>query len=79
MVRSFDRRIESLFIIQDKILKQQVINILVYNLKDNVNTYLMQEDGTYVKKEHVHEAPFDIHKEFFNVNFEQMMKGKLFE
>lgn len=78
MVRSFDQRIESLFIIKDKISKQQVINILVYNLKDNVNTYLMQEDGTYIKKEHPHETLFDIHKEFFHINFEEMMKAKLF-
>src|SRR5690606_38087129 len=51
MVRSFERRLESLFLIVDETLKQQAINILVYNLRDNVNSYSMLENGNYVKKE----------------------------
>ncbi len=47
MVRSFDRRLESLFLIKDELLKQQAINLLAYNLKDNVNSYLMNEDGSF--------------------------------
>ncbi|MEO7991528.1 MAG: polyphosphate kinase 1, partial [Chryseolinea sp.] len=50
MVRSFDRRIESLFLLDDDILKKQAINNLRYNLKDNVNSWVMKEDGTYVVK-----------------------------
>ena len=51
MVRSFDRRIESLFMVVDPLLKKQVMNILHYNLLDNVNAYVMNEDGVYeVKK-----------------------------
>lgn len=78
MVRSFDRRIESLFRLEEEILKKQAINNLRYNLKDNVNSYVMQEDGTYLVKELNGEPPFNIHKEFYNVNKEIVMEAKLF-
>jgi polyphosphate kinase len=76
MVRSFDRRIESLFLLEEDILKKQAINNLRYNLMDNVNAYIMQEDGTYIKKEKG-EPPFNIHKEFYNVTKEIVMGANL--
>ena len=78
MVRSFDRRLESLFIIKDPLLKQQAINILAFNLSDNVNTYEMKEDGSYVHLGPNGSAPFDVHKEFYNVDKESVMKASLF-
>jgi polyphosphate kinase len=78
MVRSFHRRIEALFMIQDPILRQQVISILLFNLKDNVNSYLMQSDGNYVKKEMSKEAPFNLHQELFKVSIEDIQKAQLF-
>ena len=78
MVRSFDRRIESLFLLEEEILKRQAINNLRYNLKDNVNSYIMQEDGTYVIKEHNGEPEFNIHKEFYHVTKDIVMNAKLF-
>ncbi len=78
MVRSFDRRIESLFSLEEEILKRQAINNLRYNLKDNVNSYLMLEDGSYVIKEQDGEPEFNIHKEFYNVTKEIVMKAELF-
>jgi polyphosphate kinase len=78
MVRSFDRRIESLFLLEEDILKKQAINNLRYNLKDNVNAYRMNEDGTYVKKGANGEPPFNIHKEFYHVTKEVAMEAKLF-
>lgn len=78
MVRSFDRRIESLFLLEQEMLRKQATNILRYNLKDNVNSYTMQEDGTYVIKELNGEAPFNIHKEFYNVTKEIIQNVKLF-
>ncbi|MEP2774123.1 MAG: polyphosphate kinase 1 [Fulvivirga sp.] len=72
MVRSFERRLESLFLLTDDLLKKQVKNILQYNLKDNVNAYVMQEDGTYVKKQANGDPPFNIHKEFYNVTKENL-------
>jgi polyphosphate kinase len=78
MVRSFDRRIESLFLLDDEFLKKQAINNLRYNLKDNVNAYTMREDGTYVIKELNGEPNFNIHKEFYNVTRDIVMTAKLF-
>lgn len=78
MVRSFDRRIESLFQLEDEFLKKQAINNLRYNLKDNVNSYVMKEDGSYVIKEPQGEPPFNIHKEFYMVTREDVMSASLF-
>jgi polyphosphate kinase len=79
MVRSFDRRIESLFLLEDDFLKKQVINNLRYNLKDNVNSYRMKEDGTYeVKQPKEGEKSFNIHKEFYNITREFVMDASLF-
>ncbi|MEM9672546.1 MAG: polyphosphate kinase 1 [Bacteroidota bacterium] len=78
MVRSFDRRLESLFLAVNPTVKKQMMNILGYNLRDNVNTYLMQEDGSYQVRERGKEAVFDIHKEFFRVTREELEKVELF-
>jgi len=72
MVRSFERRLESLFLLTDDLLKKQVKNILQYNLKDNVNAYVMQEDGTYLKKHSNGDPAFNIHREFYNVTKENL-------
>jgi len=78
MVRSFDRRIESLFLLEDDLLKKQAANNLAYNLRDNVNAYIMNEDGSFVKRELNGEPPFNIHKEFYNVSKEVISSAKLF-
>jgi polyphosphate kinase len=81
MVRSFDRRIESLFELVTNQVRQQAIHILQCNLRDNVNTYEMQEDGSYkhlANPEDLGIEPFDIHKVFFNVKLEDVMNARLF-
>lgn len=79
MVRSFDRRIESLFMVVDPAIKKEVMNMLLYNLKDDINAYFMREDGTYgEKKPSSKNNGFNIHKEFFNVTKEEIEKAKLF-
>ncbi len=78
MVRSFDRRVESLFILKDPSIKQQLINILTFNLNDNMNSYLMEEDGTYSRVEPIEGLEFDIHKEFFKENGASLVQAKLF-
>jgi len=78
MVRSFDRRIESLFMLEQDILKKQAMNILRYNLRDNVNSYIMHEDGTYTKKDSQGSPPFNVHKEFYNITREIIEEVKLF-
>lgn len=78
MVRSFDRRLESLFLISDDLLMQQVIFMLQNNLRDNVNAYNMMEDGSYEKQKQGEEPPFSIHKEFFRVSLDDVKRAKLF-
>lgn len=78
MVRSFDRRIESLFVLEDDLLRKQAINNLRYNLMDNVNSYVMQENGQYIKKTANGEPPFNIHREFFFVTKEIVNQARLF-
>ncbi|MGI9541752.1 MAG: polyphosphate kinase 1 [Cyclobacteriaceae bacterium] len=78
MVRSFDRRLESLFLIEDEKLKKEAINILVFSLKDNCNSYTMLETGEYVEKVPNGDPPFNVHQEFFKVTIDQIMEAKLF-
>lgn len=78
MVRSFDKRLESLFKIDAPLLEKQLMNILSYNLKDNVNTYVMQEDGTYMpKRPSAEEQEFNVHSEFFKVDSEEVLNVQL--
>jgi polyphosphate kinase len=77
MVRSFDRRIESLFELIAPQVKQQAIHILDFNLRDNVNTYEMLEDGNYRKCESEAES-FNIHERFFSANLSEVMGARLF-
>nr|WP_229252786.1 polyphosphate kinase 1 [Dyadobacter sp. CECT 9275] len=80
MVRSFDKRIESLFKLVDPRVRQEAIHILYYSLQDNVNAYEMQEDGTYIKCEVKEgEGALNIHQAFYDVTLEQVMVTKLFE
>ncbi|KEO73826.1 polyphosphate kinase 1 [Anditalea andensis] len=80
MVRSFDRRLESLFRVESPLLQKQLMNIISFNLKDNVNAYRMQEDGNYVAKEPAEgEAVFNIHKEFFLLRPEDIVEVVLIE
>jgi polyphosphate kinase len=78
MVRSFDRRMESLFLIKDHDLRQQAIKILEYNLADNVNSYEMLEDGSYMPKQLDGQAAFSVHKEFFNMAENWDVEANLF-
>jgi polyphosphate kinase len=77
MVRSFDRRIESLFMVVDPLLKKEVMSILDYNLRDNVNSYVMKEDGSYQPIKVDGEKTFNVHKEFFKISKEEIEKVKL--
>jgi polyphosphate kinase len=79
MVRSFERRIESLFQIIDPQARQEAISILAYNLMDNQNSYLMEEDGTYHPIECSPDTePFDVHRLFFEVSWEKIENISLY-
>jgi polyphosphate kinase len=47
MPRNLDRRIETLFPIEDSILKQELIEILKITRADNVNARILRADGSY--------------------------------
>lgn len=80
MVRSFDRRIESLFYLADQRVKQLAILILDYNLKDNVNAYELLEDGNFKKCEVSEGAEaFNIHQRFFEVTEKETLDTHLFD
>ncbi len=68
MIRSFKRRVESLFKINQESIKQQIITILNYNFRDNCNSYLLQEDGSYIKNENNNKKEFNVFKEFYKLN-----------
>ncbi len=79
MVRSFDRRVESMFQIIDDRCKKEAINILAYALRDNVNAYQMQEDGEFLKMTPNHdELPFNSHEEFYNVTSQEVDRVDLY-
>ena len=78
MVRSFDRRVESLFMLEQDILRKQAMSILDYSIRDNVNSYTMLEDGNYRTKEQNGEPPFNAHKEFYEVTKEIIQEARLF-
>ncbi|MGD9329016.1 MAG: polyphosphate kinase 1, partial [Cyclobacteriaceae bacterium] len=79
MVRSFDRRIESLFLIKDEKVRAQAINILKFNLMDNVNSYVMNEDGSYSVKSQDGQEPFNIHRAFYHLKPEDLCDNCLID
>ena len=78
MVRSFDRRIESLFEFIDDRLKDEAINILRYNWLDNVNSYVMQEDGSYEKLKSSEKKAFNVHQEFYEITLDTLKEARDF-
>jgi len=78
MNRSFDRRIESLFLITDPVLKQECVHILSYNLRDNVNAYEMTELGDYIGQAPAEgEKELNIHQAFFKVTVDNILSAKV--
>ena len=67
MIRSFKRRVESLFKINDEFIKKQAITILNYNLRDNKNAYILNEDGCYVRIKNKRK-PFSVFSEFYKLD-----------
>ncbi len=67
MGRSFDRRVESLFLLAQEDAKKELINILDFCLRDTENSYEMLEDGSYVKHISNEKPDFDCHDAFFKV------------
>jgi polyphosphate kinase len=50
MERNFDRRIETLFPIEEPELKKEILDILDVSLDDNIKARILQPDGSYLRK-----------------------------
>ena len=78
MVRSFDKRLEALFKVESELLEKQLMNVISYCLRDNENAYTMQEDGSYIAKTPQGDEPvFNVHKEFYNLDPEEVLQVEL--
>ncbi len=64
MSRNLDRRIETLFPVEDPTLKQQLIDTLELSLADNTNARLLQGDGSYVRRTPGDKDPINSQAEF---------------
>ncbi|MBK6976654.1 MAG: polyphosphate kinase 1 [Cytophagaceae bacterium] len=64
MVRSFDKRIESIFEFINQDIKNQLVHILKINLEDNTNAFELQENGEYIKVKPEGDV-INLHKYFF--------------
>lgn len=77
MVRSFDKRIESLYKVEGT-ARQQIMAILDYSLRDEANSFIMQEDGSYERVQSESKKPFNVHDAFYTMSEEDVMGVKLF-
>lgn len=73
MVRSFDTRVESLVQVIDKKLQQEITYILQANLRDNQNSYIMNEDGNYSPiQPSPNEPPYNVHEAFYHISPQEL-------
>lgn len=63
MPRNLDKRVEILFPIEDDMIKEQVIDILKMQMKDNLKSHWMQPDGNYQREKNPKE-PFSAQEYF---------------
>ena len=76
MVRSFDKRIESIFVMEGFQMKQDM-HILDLSLKDEVNSFELKENGDF-ESEEITDKSLNCHKEFYDVKAEDIENVELF-
>ena len=74
MQRNFDRRVEVLFPVEDKRIKDDISEILMMYLKDTEKTRIMLSDGTYVKKK---DFLKETSEQFENINIQEYFVKKV--
>ncbi len=65
LTRNTENRVETLVRIEDDVVKRDLKNLLDAQLKDNVNAFLMQPDGSYQKVQALGERPRDSQEEMY--------------
>jgi polyphosphate kinase len=78
MVRSFDRRVESLFEFIDEKLRNEAVNLLKFNWMDNTNAYIMKEDASFEKLTANGKPVFNVHQAFYDLTPEDVEGVELF-
>jgi polyphosphate kinase len=64
MRRNLDRRVETLFPVEDPKLRRRLVNILATYRRDRANTHILQPDGSYVTTDRQGRHPFDAQANF---------------
>jgi len=49
MRRNLSKRVETMFIIDSIFIKEKIKELLNFYLNDNVNRWILNSDGTYIK------------------------------
>jgi polyphosphate kinase len=68
MPRNLDRRVETLFPVEDATLRRRLLHILAVYRRDTVNTYILRPDGVYARVEPDGPPPFDAQAYFLTHN-----------
>ena len=68
MPRNLDRRVETLFPVEDETLRRRLLHILAVYRRDTVSTYVLQSNGVYMRPEPNGTQPFDAQAYFLTHN-----------
>lgn len=85
MQRNLDRRVELVFPVENEILQQRLFDILEQMWNDNINTRVMNPDGTYVHIDRRGKTALNCQQKFSRLaqaavkNLEQQKKTNLYE
>ncbi|WP_278335840.1 RNA degradosome polyphosphate kinase [Petroclostridium xylanilyticum] len=74
MPRNLDRRVELLFPIEDRVLKERVLGILDITLEDTVKARILNSEGKYKKVDKRGKKPLNSQEYFCHLAYEQVKR-----